>query len=390
MAPFTGSSFGRVLECAASAVLPQTRDDSPNVARDRGTTFHRFAHRASQVGRDAALAEIPLDDPGRALCEAFDLDELPIDYLAAEVEVAIAYDVDEDSARYLYDENDKPIESREYHKASPPLRASEIPMTLDALEWAGGATVSDLKTGRRSSMHKAQLDLGALAASRLEPHVTDHRCQAIYISEGGVSLAAWDADVEDVRRDVVGVVAAIRRMGGTEITLDDVSPGDHCEYCSAKSACPARVEAANDLAVIQPAALATFDASIATAEGAAQWWERLPILEEMLAAMRERLDARALSEPFTLESGETVGAVKTERRNVRNGDAVFRIMSEMVGADAANAATKVERSATLGAIEKAAGKAKTEVVEALTAAGAIGMSVSVKAGIVKARKGRAA
>jgi hypothetical protein len=393
---FTGSGTLRALQCVASCVLPQA-DDKAGPAAQAGTTLHAYYRRAALVGRDAALAEVPLDAPGRDLCEALDIHAVPIDAMIALHEIAIAYDIATDTARFLRDAYGVAIENREYEKTVPPLVYSEIPMTLDALEYGGGDIIaSDLKSGSEHAGYVEQVNLGLLAASRIYRDPTARLLGRLIYTRGHIRVDEWEAsdgDLEALRSRLAATLSRFEELSGGPIGRDDVNPGEWCSYCRSKFVgCPEYANGAAELATMDQGALAKFRSMIVTDAGKAEAWKRLPVLEELVASMRQELDAAVIAGPVTMDDGSTLGAVRTERRKVVGGEIVRSMLAGEFGEDVANEAVKVttEYATTIGAIEKAAGKRKAVVIEALEMVGAITTSTSVKAGIVKTKKGKAA
>jgi hypothetical protein len=402
---FTGSGVARALACPPSTILPQSDDDSGDTtARDAGSTVHRFIERTGALmateflGHAAAsrvaLAEIPIDAPGRDACEALDVAALPFDLASASIELPLAYDYVTDTARVLHDANGDVIRERRYADAVPALRESEIPMTLDAVEADGDAvTVADVKSGQPHAGYEEQVTLGMLAASRLMRLPGARMFGQLAYTRDLSRPVRWEiteADLDAIRTRIASTFMRAEELRGRAITRGDVTPGDQCRWCKARDACPEHVDAARELATMQPSALGAFRELIRTDAGKSEAWRRLPVLEEIVASMRAELDAAVIASPVTLDDGSTLGAVKTERRRVSDAGAAYEYLAEFVGGDEAEAAFRTERTTTLGAIERVAGKRKREVIDALEASGAIGVSVSVKAGIVKAKKGRSA
>src|SRR5690606_33417344 len=90
----TASKIERVAACPGSEALPHA--ESTSAAAERGSAGHAFLAAAGKLGREAALEQVP--EEHRALCEAIDLDRLPVDLLA---EPAYAWDPVTGKARFL-------------------------------------------------------------------------------------------------------------------------------------------------------------------------------------------------------------------------------------------------------------------------------------------------
>lgn len=86
----TASQLDRAMACPASFALPAVSFPASRESA-RGTEIHRFLETAIKCGREAALAEVPLDAPWRATCEGVDLDRLTAEAERVECEVKFAY-----------------------------------------------------------------------------------------------------------------------------------------------------------------------------------------------------------------------------------------------------------------------------------------------------------
>jgi hypothetical protein len=274
-------------------------------------------------------------------------------------------------------------------------------MTLDVLEYESGTiTVSDLKTGQPHAGYREQVTLGVLAAARhfdYERGVERLVGQLVY-TRGGVRVERWEVDGDDLaalREKIADRFLRAEDLDGRVLTRADVTTGEHCRWCRSRAHCPAQTAVAHEIARIDPpAALARFDAAIATDDGAAEWWTKLPLMRAMLDEMAARLDARAEKTPFALADGSVVGPV-TERgdRYVADVDAVHARIAAAVGAEKADEVMPVvtKRKAGVGAIEKALGK---PAMRELETAGLVRRGAdTTRVGVTKAaggKKGKAA
>jgi hypothetical protein len=408
---FTGSGVARALACPPSTILPQSDEDpsADTTARDAGSTVHRFIERTGELmaahflghaeAARRALAEIPEGTPGRDACEALDVGALPFDLGNASIELALAYDYVTDTARVLHDANGNVIRERRYADAVPALRESEVPMTLDAVEYDGGhAIVTDVKTGQPHAGYEEQVTLGALAIARLYSldlsmeRLTGQLAYTRDLSRP-VRWEITEADLEALRERIASAFENAAWLRGRAITRDDVTPGDQCRWCKARDACPTTTTAMDDsrelVTIDEPTALARFGAAIATDEGAAEWWQKLDAMETLLPRMRAALIDRAMRTPFALPDGSTVGPVtESGDRYVADVDAVHARIAAAVGTEKADAVMPivVKRKATVGAIEKALGKPAMRQLEAdgLVKRGAD----TTRVGVTKARAGK--
>lgn len=143
------------------------------------------------------------------------------------VEVAIVYNAFTDTAREV-----KGAGHREYG----PLASGDIPTTLD-LVWieADRVTVRDLKTGSKGHAHREQLEIQALAASRLyDRPFAEHgflwarktKCDSDELTEMGPS----ELEGESWR-----AASVMRRL-----PMAQPQPGQHCWLCPlGMDRCPA-------------------------------------------------------------------------------------------------------------------------------------------------------
>lgn len=223
-------------------------------------------------------------------------------------EVALAYDVQSDSARELDAQH-----HRDYSDAKP----GEVCMQLDLVymgEDAEGpyACIDDWKSGADSAYAAAQLGVGALAWCRLVG-VDRARVRAVYIGEDAVEpKEAWldVMNLDLVRAELVRVF----RSPDTE-----PRPGPHCStlYCPARTACPATIDDAAAIARVPVADMRTLIAtSINTPEQAAHAHVRLRVIEDAVDAIKAQIReiVRAQGE-VPLGNGKALKLVKVVTEN---------------------------------------------------------------------------
>jgi len=359
-----------VAACPASAALPQVRSDSEPARK--GTAVHLYlACLASGRSREEALDEVPAEY--RAACGAIDVSRLPT--LEYAPEVAFAYDYATGNAREL---------GRGLDRGYPDLGPTEIPMTLDSVGVGGSqVVVFDVKTGRgrvTPAARNGQIRLGALAAARAYG-ASRATVGLVYVREGE---APWSdvADLDEMDLDAAAIEArdVMRRVGeAAEVVTAGGTPtlttGDHCRYCPARTACPARVALLRACVQTPEEIRARVFAGLEQGERAQAY--RLARQIEVLG--RELLDAlrtSAADEPIDLGDGLAYGLCKG-RDEIADAGKCRTLLLEGYGDAAANAAVTVEYHTTKGDIEdalKAAGEkpaARRAFVEKLRAAGAV-------------------
>lgn len=345
--------------CPGAGALPAAWEESSDAAR-AGTGRHRYLQQAREMGPEAALAAIPSDAPWRAQCEAIPLDEVP----EGEHELAYAYDTATDTARCL-----GPWLDRAYETTDTEVSGTldlQVPPTGNApwlvVDFKGAGDVT-------AARHNLQLGLYALCVARV--HGVDTVDVAIgYIGHQGGFF--WDRarlgpfDLEAVAERVRGVVAAVGRArelvtaGGTP----DLKTGLHCRWCPAMRMCPAQVTLVRAL-VASPPSLERLPAL--SDEAAGEAWVRVQLIEEVLAAMKASLRARAEIRGLPLPGGERLMPVETTRRAVTKVDGAISALRARFG-DQVDAL--VERSLSWESIAKLArqiapGKGQKKAIEEL-------------------------
>lgn len=253
---FSGSSFGRVEACPASAAL--TRVDWDSGEARRGVGLHSVLCAVNNgVSRDEAISAI--DDPAvREWASKIDFDSLP----RGLAERSIAYDPVTGFARFTGDSE------RRYT-----LEPGEIPMTPDLIVHDGFApvfeqdtfgawrqvaidatlTVVDYKStafARDVSYDIPQLEINCLATASIFGASEASWAVGVITPDGAVAwqrghlTAAKLADVADrVRRTVANATAEQweSRQCAKENReyVPDVRRGPHCRWCPGKFHCPA-------------------------------------------------------------------------------------------------------------------------------------------------------
>jgi RecB family exonuclease len=360
MRRLTFSALPRLEKCAASVALPWATRESG--ASSRGTAIHAFLCALSKgTPRELALDGVP--EEHRALCAL-----LP-DPDAGTPELAFAWNFETGAVRVLGSDL-----GRNYDTTPEEIAGSADLVVLDPSR----AEVTDYKTGARAVDPAADnLQLGALAlcVAKLTGARTV-RVRIRKITEVGAfedEVAELDAFalawVEERLRTVVQRVRAAQRATESG-SAPDVAEGDHCFFCPARLACPAKVAALVQLRTPQ-AVVARF-AALLTEDAAAAYtvYERA---EEALRTIRRQLYAYAAQQPIPTGDGQLFGAVSDSREEVDGARALAVLLAEVGPAVASKAITAESSKA---AIERALSGAglktrRREVFRRLRDAGAI-------------------
>lgn len=391
----TASKLELLELCPAAGALPAVWTESTD-DQVAGSARHRFVQRAREMGRDEALAEIPADAPWRAQCEALSLDALP----AGDHELAYAYDVATDGARFL----GSWIE-RAYQVGPTEVSGTAdlvCPPTAERPRWL----VVDFKGEEEVTPAATNLQLGFYGLCVARVQCVDEIDVAIgYLGHGGG--IRWDRaslgpfDIEAVAERVRNVHAAVETArallaeGGTP----DFATGLHCRRCPALTMCPAQVALVREVALsVRPEAT---DAGDVTQQMTAKLaslsdrdagfaWVRVQLLEELIAAMKASLRARAEVKGLPLPDGEQLIPTEVVRRSIvvdkalpvlrgRFGDQVDAMIDHSLSSEVVG---KLARQIAPG---KGQRKAAEELWAALTEAGAVRRSVHVQLRVKKPR-----
>lgn len=388
-AQLSGSGFGRGVACSAAYALPHT--DSTSEAAERGTALHHYIALVLDGWIPSeVLALIP--EQYRAECAAIDLIQ-PRKWAATEeeamglVEIALVYDTATDTTRELPKSN----AARDYGDVS----ATEIPMTLDLVVQRGhAASVYDWKTG--TYCDPAQLRIAALAVARWLDVQSVEVAFGFLQRDGSWRLGSeqsfdtMDLDIiADEARIAVANIARDREVVAAGL-LPVVSPGDHCGFCGAKSACPEFTTATTALVPLMPRKLAPSDIETATDEECALYWQQFERAARILDEYKAALDARARRAPFALSNGDVVQEVSGERASIDAAVALDVLTERATPEEIAKAITVSQEG-----LKRALGKRAPGIIACIEAQGGIlkkATTPTVKACSPKmlTRKGRAA
>lgn len=343
----TASALERVLACPGSLALPHVSSTSP--AADRGTAGHAFLAAAGKLGREAALEAVP--EEHRPLCEAIDLDRLPVNLLT---EATYAWSPATGAARFLGVDL-----GRDYSGVQP----GEMAGTADVVgvdPEGRRALVADYKLGFTDvtpAARNPQLTFLALCVSlvygldevhveiiRIRPDGTPWRDRAAL---DVLELAAFAARLR-LLPDRVELAKTMVASGWPP----SVAEGPHCRWCPAFAACPAKgrlaVQVAEGRLLDGPEALLPL-----TPERAGLAWDRLKAARQLLAHV-ERAVMATLEEAggvLPLPGGRQLVKRQAPGNEALVGAVAFQVLAELHGVDVA--AKAVEMKATKSGIRDA-------------------------------------
>lgn len=292
--PFvTASAIERVVECPASAVLPQTQ--STSIWATSGKNVHSDIEDIVSGRKEttsAGLTKSHLALPDEALPE-----------------VAFSYDVVTGEAKELgY------VGSREY----PPVSFSTIVGTADVVG-VGAFAVGDTGTARQHISvdivdwktnyeppppDSWQMRVLAFMAARAR----GRSCARTRITHirGGISHSHWkiwlEPDFEETEKILRKTYDSVNKLGWKKdkIALGDVRHGPHCHWCPAYLSCPyPRALLRNNVDTESSALLTNFDAANAYSK-----WQAIRTLSGRL---EDALKAYASQKPIDLGNGNLWG-----------------------------------------------------------------------------------
>jgi hypothetical protein len=343
----TGSEAGRILACAASAVLP--RSDGPTEWTEEGELRHLESEVAAELG---------------------DLDSLPprVASLIAgaesvSTEAVYVYDAASDTARPL-----PGIRGRAYPAGLGPF---EVPMTIDLIAFFSEprrATIIENKLFADQGPPKehGQLMTQAVAVAR-----------AFGLEEVTIAIAYLGTHwVAVAKVDMFELAAHAERLQQLHIDVaaerlnPRPRPGPHCRHCPAFFGCPAQAE---KLALVASGEtgraverMIPFEEDAAAAAGMAL----LADLEMLTKRLDAALRTRAKTRPVPLAAGMVWGPRQKPGKEQLTGTVVYAVALELYGPE--KAASFVEMRATKERIKEVIGELaprgqKTSATEALLA-----------------------
>jgi hypothetical protein len=379
----TASEHPRVIECPASAALPQVHVETPQA--NLGTAVHAFMRRAKEVGRDEALAEVPDDAEHRAFCEQIPVEDFP---QGGSPELSLAWNHRTDKARFLgTDRNYSTVSEDEY------CGTADLAGSID-----GVALIEDYKTGRvyEAAKDSAQiktlslLQARAIGASDAIGRLRYLRDDGSYhVDEAEFSPFDLAEHAETLRKLPKEIARARLQVSMGEVP--DVSNGPWCRYCPAAPACPAKTALARNMGadIIGIHGRLT---QLTPTEGG-EVYARALVYRDMLSEVIENLRDLARIRPLPLPDGSELREVSEKAPTRIVGDVAEKVLRELYGDEIAKNAIEVERRTSFAAIKDslravakpgALAKLERETREALRNAGGLKESMIPK---VKAIKG---
>jgi len=363
----SASSLDRAIECLPSNGLLGVESIDPGEAAAKGTTVHAFlaAVLSGSKTRDEALEDVALEDPGRALCEAIDLEQLPT---GGQIEPAFAWDVATGKGRIIGHDIGRDYEA---HGAD---RSREFVGSADfaGLRADGKAIVLDWKTGWGTGKAKdswqlrglglfAAETLGATSAIVGHVYVRDEKPVFDLVELDEMELGAIRAELRALRSRMAALMASAE-----PVTL--VREGAHCTYCPAFKSCPAKTGLVRsmhtDLDVREPFAGAL------TPANAAEVVKTLLRFEDVAKRMWKELEVIAAEAPIDLGDGRVMKLAPGRSADaIVNAGAALGCLESVCDTQTMNAAmtttkTAIEEAARAWAVanDKPIGKTQAAVM----------------------------
>lgn len=343
----SASAVERVEACPASHVLPQVREELGEPGK-RGVSLHAFIQLASEYDRDKALAVMAEQHPEHVpACELLDLDALPIEL---DHEVAFAFDVATGKGRRLGTNI-----GRNYSQFD--ITPTEYVGSADLCGLSPTAVlVGDYKSGHGEvtpAVSNLQVGLLGLAAAR----TFDREVADVWIVSVKNESRPWfdrasldEFDLGDVESKLIALPGRIKvaRAQLEERGAPDVREGNHCRYCPAFNACPAKKNLALRFA---DGALENELDALLTPEKAAQALARIAPARQFLSRIEKAVYSMAKKEPIDLGDGTMLGEVTKQGNEKLNGRTVFDVVKDLHGSEVAE--KSVELSATKKKLKEA-------------------------------------
>lgn len=368
----TGSSIERLIRCASSIGLSHIH--FATAFSERGTVIHSYLEGCADGDRELALAAVP--EEWRDACAAIDLSGLDI-HLSLTAEVAIAYDVETDTAREL---------GRGAGRVYETVTDSEIPCCLDVVgvreeevQVSPGVylqrkrrigLVVDWKTGwltrKKRVENDWQLKFGALAVARLyDLDVVE--VQLINLSEGKPYVQRRVYTIVDLAQIAVEVgefydrAVEVRSLHAAGKLPAKYELGEWCEQCPARDLCPARLSLVRAALDRKPADIARL-----SDEEVADLYRRLTNAKRLINQTLEQLKGIVMAPgrgPVFL-SEESDGKLRylapivSEGNEQVDGPITYEVVAKMLGEEYARIAAPPD--ATKKGIKAAVRKARED------------------------------
>jgi hypothetical protein len=236
----------------------------------------------------------------------------------------------------------------------------EIPGTADNVGLLGedAVIVTDYKSGWAGHVPPARehfaLKVYALFAARRYGR-SRAVIAIIRVPDDGqsrVDRAELDAlELDAVEERLVAIVRAVLveraeyRVGNTV----KLAEGEHCRWCPAFAACPAKMALAATLG------RGEYDGAIITKENAAEVWVKLQGARAVLDRIEEAVKTLAALQPIPLGDGRVLAPVEKTRESISDADKALAVLRDF---DVQVAEDAIERSTSKSAIRRALTRAR--------------------------------
>jgi hypothetical protein len=343
----SGSRVERAMKCVGSVVYPPVEtivDDKANDPASKGTAVHAYLCDVSKVGREKALEAVPAEFIEQCAC--IDLDQIPTLAGGYTAEVAIAYDVKTGAARLIgYNVG------RNYGV----LGEWEIATSIDSLGVSEDSVVLwDVKTGWADPPPPEdnwQLTTGALAARSLY----GRQAAIVGIIRVPAFRSAWsrsapldaftlderDGQLTEMAERIYEAREALSKSQDIPLTT-----GSHCNYCPALSRCPAQTRLVRAL-IAEPSTILPPQMTVEMASAA---WEKIAQMRKVLDLAEKQVRAFAAANTIPLSGGKVLGTEVSTSESL-DGEATYRVISDVYGQEVARQAVDVK--ATKTSVERA-------------------------------------
>lgn len=324
------SGLPRAFRCRASLLLPRI-DRGSGAYAHKGHQVHGFLETAGKIGRADALAAVT-DPDARALCEALELERLPLgDGVSWAAEVAYSLNLTTGEAQEV---------GRGIGRNYPQDGGLHGTADLVALSADGEtAIILDAKTGRGWIPPAAESEqLKALALMACRAHgASKARIGHLHLREDGSEWTDW-AEMDAF--DLDAFAASLRMLAAT--TRGEPAEGPWCRYCPSLAHCPAKAKLAVALGSGVP-----FADSALTPELLPTVWARIKMARQLLDEVEAKVKEMALDHPVTLADGQVLGPDSDERDEI-DSDKAADVLRDVYGQ---NAAVAIQPTVTKKSIE---------------------------------------
>ena len=340
---FRASSLQRLMACPASGAMPQVTGESSGYA-EAGTAGHAFLERlAKGADVEEALAAVPQEH--REMCKRIDLDAIEFANSRAEQSFHWRSDIGT--------------------KAGAETEALfSVTGTTDQLTMRDSVlTVTDWKFGRPEFTHPARgnkqlMFYGMAAMSEWGAEKLVLRLGFIDQDSGRVHYDIHEPSPVEVRlfKDELSM-ALIRRVVAAEDLemghLPNLTEGDHCFFCPARTQCPAKV------ALIQQFAqglVLKHPAGEITPAGIGASWVKVQKIKKAIADFEASIAGWVKTNgEVPLPSGKVLGVIKRKGNEKLDPHVAMDCLVDVVGLDLATEAVtmSVTKKAILEAVKSA-------------------------------------